>query len=145
MRQEIECHGITYQLTPAGNHCRHAAERAFQTFKKPFHIRPIFGTPIISLEPMEQAPPSGDPSIFSAHHYSTPDYMIMLNFMESATTPPNQLPLQSYELSPTTSPLNVDPGHHMPQKVFILARSSITTDALGSGIQKHSQNESRKP
>ena len=33
MRQEIECHGITYQLTPAGNHCHHTAERAFQTFK----------------------------------------------------------------------------------------------------------------
>ena len=36
MRSEITSHDISYQLTPAGNHGRNAAERAIQTFKNHF-------------------------------------------------------------------------------------------------------------
>ena len=36
MRSEITSHDITYQLIPAGNHGRNAAERAIQTFKNHF-------------------------------------------------------------------------------------------------------------
>ena len=36
MRDEMDSFHITYQLTPAGNHGRNAAERAIQTFKSHF-------------------------------------------------------------------------------------------------------------
>ena len=36
MRSEMDHHNISYQLTPAGNHGRNAAERAIQTFKNHF-------------------------------------------------------------------------------------------------------------
>ena len=36
MRDEMDSFNITYQLTPAGNHGRNAAERAIQTFKSHF-------------------------------------------------------------------------------------------------------------
>ena len=36
MRSEMEHHHVSYQLTPAGNHSRNAAERAIQTFKNHF-------------------------------------------------------------------------------------------------------------
>ena len=36
MKEEIEAHNISYQLTPAGNHGRNSAERAIQTFKNHF-------------------------------------------------------------------------------------------------------------
>ena len=36
MMEEMDTNNITYQLTPAGNHGRNAAERAIQTFKNHF-------------------------------------------------------------------------------------------------------------